>query len=86
MTRRKEIVELLKQRPYTIRELTILYCVETKEIEEDLKHIAYSIKVKRTHSLCEFCGFVFKEREKFKGPSKCPKCKNMKITEPMFSV
>lgn len=90
MTRRKEIADLLRASAMTVRELARLFSADTSDIVTDLEHIARSIKPKERlevqPSMCRACGFVFKTREKLKKPSKCPRCKHEKITEPVFSI
>ena len=90
MTFRRRIVELLKERSYSIRELALLIGAEMKEITEDIKHIKKSVLPKHRliveYSVCRNCGFKFKEREKFKTPTKCPRCRSESITEMRFRV
>ena len=90
-TRRKEMIALLEQQKMTARQLAERFEVEVPDILEDLKHIAQTIKathkkLKEQWAVCNICGFVFKEREKFSRPSKCPKCRSEGTTEPVFWV
>jgi len=90
MTYRKALIELLKKKSYSVRELALLYGVEMTEIVEDLKHIKKSILPKHRliteFSKCKNCGFKFKDREKFKTPTKCPRCRSESITEMQFRI
>ncbi|MBW2969701.1 transcriptional regulator [Candidatus Woesearchaeota archaeon] len=88
MTRRKDIVELLSKQAMTLRELTEWFHADAKDVLVDLQHVARSLKKRfvMDPSVCRNCGFVFKSREKLKRPSRCPECKNEKITEPVFSI
>ena len=74
----------------TIRELAHYFSIETKEVAADLRHIKKSVlpkhKLIRIHAQCNNCGFLFKDREKMKRPSKCPKCNREDITEPRFKI
>ncbi len=90
-TRRKEIIEVLKEREMTLKELVELFQTEVKEIVEDLIHISQSVKIehkklKQRWAICNNCGFTFKDREKFTRPTKCPKCRSEDITEPSFRI
>ena len=90
MVYRKALIEVLKIKSYTIRELARMYGVEMGEIVGDLKHIKKSVlprnKLVIDYSCCNDCGFLFKDREKFKTPTKCPCCKHESITEMRFKV
>ena len=90
MTRRKDMIALLRTQSMTVSELTRYFCTEPKEILADLQHIEQSVKPKerleREPAACKSCGYVFASREKMKRPSKCPVCKEEKITEPIFSI
>jgi hypothetical protein len=90
MTVRKEIIELLSKEKMSIRELALYFRITTDEAADDLLHVARSIypkqELKMDISICKKCGFMFKERTKLKPPSKCPKCRHEKITEPKFWI
>lgn len=90
MVYRKALIELLKVKSYTVRELASLYGAEMNEIVEDLQHIKKSVLPKHKliidFSKCLNCGFTFKDREKFKTPTKCPRCRNESITEMKFKI
>lgn len=89
MTRRKDIIELLSKQAMTVRELAEWFHADAKDIIIDLEHVSQSVKPAKLTmepSQCKQCGFVFKERERLKRPSKCPECNSEKITEPVFSI
>ncbi len=90
MTRREEMEQLLKQRPWTPKELAEHFEADTKEIVEDLAHVKRStqppFKFKFQPSRCRNCGFLFAERSKVKTPSKCPRCKGEAIDEARFFI
>ena len=63
-----------------------------KQIIEDLKHIAKTVKRQfKGHRLvlykavCRKCGYVFGS-EKNLNPTKCPKCKSEWIEKPKFKI
>ena len=90
MTRRTEIIEMLKKEALSAQEICTIYRVILSEIEEDLEHIAKSVRpefeLRMYPAVCRSCGFVFKERSKIKRPSKCPKCKSESIDFPFFKI
>jgi predicted Zn-ribbon and HTH transcriptional regulator len=90
MVYRKALIEVLKIKTYTVRELARMYCVEMDEIVGDLKHIKKSVLPKNKlvidYSCCNDCGFTFKDREKYKTPTKCPRCKHESISDMKFRV
>ncbi|MFH1510898.1 MAG: transcriptional regulator [Candidatus Woesearchaeota archaeon] len=90
MTTRKEMIELLGKNRMSIRELALYFRITTDEAAIDLRHIAKSIypkqQLKMELPLCKSCGFEFKDRTKLRPPTKCPKCRHEKITEPKFWI
>lgn len=90
MTRRQEITEVLRAEALSLRDLSEMFHVHIKEILEDISHIEKSVRPQEelimTPAQCRKCGFIFKDRSKFKKPSKCPKCKGMRIREPEFQI
>ena len=89
-TRREEIERLLKERPFTPKQLADLFGAEIDEIVEDLGHVKLSVKhpfrFKFHPSQCRGCGFLFKDRPKLKTPSKCPECRSESIAEATFFI
>ncbi|MDI6730217.1 MAG: hypothetical protein QMD06_01585 [Candidatus Altarchaeum sp.] len=61
-----------------------------KVIANDIEHIKKNISNREKLILkpaeCINCGFVFKEREKIKSPSRCPKCTSERIKEGIFML
>ncbi len=90
MTRREEIEGLLKQRPWTPKELADHFGVTIPEIIEDLGHVKRgaqaSMLFKYQPPVCNSCGFLFKERIKLKTPTKCPRCRKEDISEARYFI
>jgi predicted Zn-ribbon and HTH transcriptional regulator len=90
MTRREEMEQLLKERPWTPKELADHFGADINEIVEDLAHVKRSVrpplKFKFQPSRCRSCGFMFEERSKLKTPSKCPRCKGESIDDARFFI
>ncbi|MFW9917274.1 MAG: transcriptional regulator [Candidatus Thorarchaeota archaeon] len=92
MTRRQQIIEALRSRSLTVRELSYELGSDPKTIADDLAHIARSLKRLGKERLvvepaqCLACNFTFKKRGRAGKPSKCPKCRSTRTTFPKFSV
>lgn len=88
-TIRKEIAELLKKGPLDLREISQILRIREKEVLDHLQHIARSVHPRRLAmdpAACLDCGFVFKKRERFSTPSRCPLCKSESITPPRYRI
>lgn len=90
MTRREEIEELLRQRPWTPKDLADYFGAPMNEIIEDLEHVRRSTQApylfKFQPPKCRDCAFLFKERSRMKNPSKCPKCRSESIEEGRYYI
>ena len=86
-TRRERIAELIMDNPLTPSEIAKIMQMPTKDVLEDLKHIASSQKYGKLVVMparCKKCGYVFKPEIKI--PKKCPKCHSTWIEEPKFKI
>lgn len=92
MTVRRRIVELLESGFLTAKEISKAVSIKEKEVCEHLPHIARSVEANKNlkfvvePSECLSCGFVFKKRERYTSPSRCPICRSEEITMPRFCV
>ena len=90
MTIRQEISDLLTKERLTTREISKTVRIREKDVIDHLEHIARSLSKKGQFyidpSVCRKCGFKFKDRKRFRSPSRCPLCKNEAITEPRFWI
>ncbi len=91
MTRREQIIQILKETPQTVTQLANYFQLTNTEIEVDLGHIEKSVKSRNLKlgsqpAYCEKCKFTFKERSKIRKPSKCPQCRSESISEPVFYI
>ncbi len=92
-TRRERITRMLSTgEPVSLDDLCQeLRVFDKRIILKDLSHIAQSLR-KTGRSLimsppmCSRCGFAFKGLKKPKMPSRCPKCKSERITQPFFKI
>ncbi len=90
-TRRRQILACLDGPPLSARELSALVGLPEKEIYGHLEHIRRSQhhQPRRLHvvpAACRQCGFTFGKREKLTCPSRCPRCKEESVTEPLFAL
>ncbi|MFO8016033.1 MAG: transcriptional regulator [Candidatus Woesearchaeota archaeon] len=91
MTRRREIIDTLKQSKMSAQDLANEYRTELRWIIDDLKHIRRTIEkeglsLRSEPAYCRKCGFVFRDRDKVKAPTKCPKCRSEWIEKEMFFI
>ncbi len=96
LTIRQSIIEILKGRMLSARDISREANIKEKDVLEHLPHIARTITGSRNKfekkrfvvepSRCLSCGFVFKKRDRLKTPSKCPSCRSEEITETRFGI
>jgi len=65
--------------------------IRERSVYEHLPHIAQTVAAQeRTFVLhpseCLDCGYVFKKRERFTRPSRCPKCRGTHLQRPAYEV
>ncbi len=89
-TRRERIAEELRKHWMSLRALSLCFECPEKIIAEDIAHIKKSVfpqeRLVKKPAECLNCGFVFKEREKIKQPSRCPKCNSERIMASVFMI
>ncbi|MCC6043182.1 MAG: transcriptional regulator [Candidatus Verstraetearchaeota archaeon] len=96
-TTREKIIKILRESPQPLTAEDIIAALgaedlEPKDVYEHLKHVAKTVRRRGDEVLvmlpptCRFCGFTFKDLDKPKKPSKCPKCKGERISPPAFKI
>lgn len=73
------------------RDISSAVRISMKEACDHLEHIQKTVAKGDYHLIispaeCKKCGFVFRKRERFKKPGKCPVCRSESIEEPLFSI
>jgi len=73
------------------REISGQVGISEKEVNEHLAHIARSVasqnkRVVITPADCQTCGYVFKDRNRFTRPGRCPQCKKSHVRSPRFRI
>lgn len=96
MSRRERIIETLSstEEPLDVNQIAAqlgLNPREAKSIYEDLEHVARSLRTSDKALLmvpptCKTCGYVFRDLDKPRRPSKCPRCKSERISSPLFII
>jgi len=98
-TIRERIIELLisTEEPLDVRDIAAYLGLDPREadvIYDHLKHVAKTIRRSSGGRLqlvmqppyCLNCGYVFKDLDRPRKPSKCPKCKSQRIAPPRFKI
>jgi len=86
-----------KDREISLYELTSrlgLRLSDYKRVLDDINHVAKTLYRKTNGKLvllmqppmCRNCGYVFKDLEKARLPSKCPACRSERISPPVFML
>ncbi len=90
-TARRRILHLISERPRSAKELSADVRIPEKEVFGHLDHLRKSLhregrRVSVTPAECHACGFVFRKRERFEKPGRCPVCRGESVSDPRFSV
>ena len=90
-TVRQRIIELLTEGEMDARELSREVGIREKEVCDHLAHIARSLAVKGKKlsiqpAQCVSCGYVFKDRQRYTRPGRCPRCKKSHLQSPAFYI
>lgn len=90
-TVRHAIVVILSREPVSALEISGEARIPEREVYGHLEHIRMTLRsggrrLVVTPAECTGCGFVFRKRERFTKPGKCPVCRDGHIREPLFSI
>lgn len=90
-TVRKEMISVMRGAFLTARDISGEVHISEKEVINHLHNIQKTLGKEKAQlnvipAECRKCGFVFKKRERFKKPGKCPVCRSEFIKEPLFSI
>ena len=81
-TIRQQMISLLVNEVCGVREISQALSIPEKDIGD---HLARQI-LKIYPAECLACGFVFKERQRFSRPGRCPRCRQTRISMPRFRI
>ena len=90
-TIRQQIVKLLQEASMTSLDISQEVRIPEKEVHGHLDHIAKSTLAQGCRltifpSVCLACGYTFRLRQRFTRPGRCPKCRDSRISRPIFSI
>ncbi len=90
-TPRAAIYEALLGKALSALEISARTSVREKDVASHLEHLARSLRSRGerlvvTPAECLGCGFVFRDRQRFTCPSRCPKCADEHVAAPAFRV
>ena len=90
-TVRRQMADLLRTGSFSAREMSAAVGIREKDVAEHLEHLRRSLgqdarQLTVEPAECLACGFIFKKRERFDTPGKCPVCRSEAISEPRFSL
>ncbi len=90
MTVRRQLIELLSHEPRSVSSIARALGLRRGDVEEDLRHALLSAeaaghRVEVLPARCKNCGFEF-GRDRLLKPSRCPKCKESRLFEPMIRI
>jgi predicted Zn-ribbon and HTH transcriptional regulator len=87
---RKDLLERLRERAWTLSSLARELELPKREVEDDLEHLLRSIRrgperAVITPGACRSCGFTFGQ-ERLRKPGKCLSCRGTWVSEPTIQV
>ena len=90
-TERRRILLLVSERPLSAKEISAGARIPEKEVCAHLDHLKRTVRregrrIVVTPAECLACGFVFRKRERFARPGRCPVCRGESVSEPLYFV
>ena len=90
-TDRQRLARLLNKECLTVRELSQQLSLSERQVTDHLTHIDRSLKNRTGRIIiiparCRSCGFVFKDRQRFTRPGRCPRCRRSHIQAARFQI
>ncbi len=90
LTRRQEIIGLLRRQEWTFDDLRHQLAVKVSTLEDDLTHIRRSVKVDRERlrvrsAVCADCGFRLSSTA-LHPPGRCPECRSGNLDGPWLAI
>jgi transcriptional regulator len=89
-TTRQQMFILLQQERLGARDISQALGLPEKEVYSHLEHIArtarhqgYRLEIE-PGAVCLACGFLFRQRQRFSPPGRCPRCRATHLSEPLF--
>ncbi len=91
-TPRQRIIELITGSRLSSHQLAQLLGIPERQVEDHLTHVVKTLARDRSRrfvldpSVCQDCGFVFRDRTRLTRPSRCPLCHSEGITAPRYGI
>jgi len=90
LTRRQEIVRLLREREWLFDELRHQLAVTVATLEDDLTHIQRSVRADHRRlrvrpAVCADCGFQLSSQA-LHPPGRCPRCRSGNLEGPWLRI
>jgi len=90
-TIRKYITTLLEEGTFSAKDLSQFTRIPEKDVCDHLEHVRKTLNKNNRHleiipAQCEKCGFIYKKRDRFSKPGKCPLCHSSLIYPPRFHI
>ncbi len=90
-TLRQQIMAVLKEGEWGVRELSQQLGIAERDVIAHLPHVQRSLagsgaRLVIREAFCWACGFTFKGRGRFTRPGRCPRCRRTRIEPPAFHV
>lgn len=91
-TPRQRIIELITGTRLSSHQLAQMLGIPERQVEEHLLHVVKTVardpscRFILEPSVCQDCGFLFRQRTKLTRPSRCPKCRGEGITAPCYGI
>ncbi|MBW1979710.1 MAG: transcriptional regulator [Deltaproteobacteria bacterium] len=90
-TIRQQMGALLADKEMTARELSQAMGIPEKEVYQHLPHVARSAAAQNMRLMvqpvrCLACGYVFRKRQRYNRPGRCPRCRKTHLEEPRYRL
>ena len=90
-TVRQQIVDLLETEAMDLVQLAQALGIKEKEVRLHLPHIQKSVAARGGRltvkpAVCSGCGYKFTDRRRLDPPSRCPRCKQLRVMGPWYEV
>lgn len=91
-TLRQRIIELISGTRLSSHQLAQLLGISERQVEDHLTHVVKTLAHHRSQrfaldpSVCQDCGFIFRDRTRLTRPSRCPLCHSEGITAPRYGI
>ena len=92
LTIRKQIFFLLQREPLGARDISQVLGLPEKAVFNHLEHLAISTRRQgyrleiEPPAVCLACGYIFRKRQRFSPPGRCPDCRATHISEPLYHL